>query len=101
MLSTAVRTLKAHEGAVHVVRYNSTGGYFLSGGQDRKIILQNPNTGAQIKTYEAHGSLYLYAPLIVGWEVLDIAVSADNAKFASVGGDKAVYVPRRGKALTD
>lgn len=57
MLSTAVRTLKAHEGAVHVVRYNSNGGYFLSGGQDRKIILQNPNTGAQIKTYEAHGKL--------------------------------------------
>jgi len=27
--------------------------------------------------------------------VLDIAVSADNSKFASVGGDKAVYAPRR------
>lgn len=60
MLSTAVRTLKAHEGAVHVVRYNSNGGYFLSGGQDRKIILQNPNTGAQIKTYEAHGRAHTF-----------------------------------------
>jgi mitogen-activated protein kinase organizer 1 len=95
MPGTALRTLKAHEGAVHVVRYNSNGGYFLSGGQDRKIILQNPNTGAQIKTYEAHGICCIIAVLIIGWEVLDIAVSADNSKFASVGGDKAVYAPRR------
>jgi hypothetical protein len=33
--------------------------------------------------------------LTEGWEVLDIAISADNAKFASVGGDRAVYVPCR------
>jgi len=80
MLKTPVRQLKSHTGAVHVVHYNSTGQYCLSGGQDRSIILWNPNTGAKIKSYEAHG-----------WEVLDIAISYDNAKFASVGGDKAVY----------
>jgi hypothetical protein len=28
--------------------------------------------------------------VFLGWEVLDISVSVDNAKFASVGGDKAV-----------
>ena len=33
--------------------------------------------------------------LTKGWEVLDIAVSSDNAKFASVGGDRAVCVPCR------
>jgi hypothetical protein len=33
-----------------------------------------------------------FAFLIAGWEVLDIAVSDDNARFASVGGDKAVYL---------
>ena len=80
MLKTPVRQLKAHVGAVHVVHYNANGQYCLSGGQDRSIILWNPNTGAKIKSYEAHG-----------WEVLDIAISFDNAKFASVGGDKAVY----------
>jgi len=31
--------------------------------------------------------------LTLGWEVLDISVSADNARFASVGGDKTVYAP--------
>lgn len=56
MLSTQVRNLKVHEGAIHVVKYNTNGGYFLSGGQDRRIILQNASTGAQIKTYEAHGT---------------------------------------------
>jgi mitogen-activated protein kinase organizer 1 len=80
MLKTPVRTLKGHEGAVHVVKYNTDGQYCLTGGQDRTINLWNPNSGAKIKSYEAHG-----------WEVLDIAVSEDNARFASVGGDKAVY----------
>jgi mitogen-activated protein kinase organizer 1 len=95
MLSTQVRNLKAHEGAIHVVKYNTTGGYFLSGGQDRRIILQNASTGAQIKTYEAHGIKHssISSNYFTGWEVLDISVSNDNAKFASVGGDKAVYLP--------
>ena len=55
MLNTSVRTLKSHQGAVHVVKYNSNGQYCLSGGQDRIITLWNPNSGAKIKTYEAHG----------------------------------------------
>jgi mitogen-activated protein kinase organizer 1 len=55
MLSNSVRTLKGHQGAVHVVKYNSNGQYCLSGGQDRIITLWNPNSGGKIKTYEAHG----------------------------------------------
>jgi WD40 repeat protein len=55
MLKTPVRILKSHEGAVHVVRYNVSGQYFLSGGQDREIHLFNPNTGSKIKSYVAHG----------------------------------------------
>lgn len=34
-----------------------------------------------MQNYEAHG-----------YEVLDIAVADDNARFASVGGDKAVFL---------
>jgi mitogen-activated protein kinase organizer 1 len=55
MLAKSVRTLKGHEGAVHVVKYNSNGQYCLSGGQDRIISLWNPTSGVKIKTYEAHG----------------------------------------------
>jgi hypothetical protein len=47
--------------------------------QDRKIILWNPNKGTQVKTYLGHG-----------YEVRDVAVSADNNKFASCGKDKQV-----------
>ena len=79
-INNPTRVLKGHEGAVHIVRYNSNGQYCISGGQDRSICLWNPNTGAKIKSYEAHG-----------WEVLDITIAFDNAKFASVGGDKAAY----------
>lgn len=43
--------------------------------------LWNPDSGAEIKTFEAHG-----------YEVLSISVSHDNAKFASAGGDRSVFV---------
>lgn len=41
----------AHVGAIHTVSYNSTGKYFLSGGQDRKIHLWNPSNGLKINSY--------------------------------------------------
>ena len=74
------RRLKGHEGSVYVCTYNSVGQYCLSGGSDRRIILWNPNTGMQIKRYEAHG-----------YDVLDIAVTEDNSRFVSCGGDKTVF----------
>ncbi|KAG0349732.1 WD repeat-containing protein 83 [Gamsiella multidivaricata] len=61
--------------------YNSSGEYILAGGVDRTVRLWNPETRFCIKTYEAHG-----------WEVLDLAVSPENGKFASCGGDKSVFL---------
>ncbi|KAK9472121.1 WD40-repeat-containing domain protein [Dipodascopsis tothii] len=72
--------LKSHAGPVHVVTYNSNGQYALTGGQDKKILLWNPNTGSLVKQYISHG-----------YEVLDIAVAHDNATFASCGGDRSVF----------
>ncbi|KAG8213791.1 WD40-repeat-containing domain protein [Butyriboletus roseoflavus] len=75
-------TLDNHRGPVHVVRYaRGSAKYILSGGQDRTVRLWNPDSGAQIKSFEAHG-----------YEVLSISVSHDNAKFASSGGDRSVFV---------
>ncbi|KAF8135598.1 WD40-repeat-containing domain protein [Boletus edulis] len=75
-------TLSSHRGPVHVVRYaKGSAKYILSGGQDRTIRLWNPDSGAEIKSFEAHG-----------YEVLSISVSHDNAKFASSGGDRSVFV---------
>lgn len=65
---------------LNVVKYNSTGQYFLAAGNDKNINLFNAYTGSHVKTYASHG-----------YEVVDLAVSHDNARLASVGGDKPVY----------
>lgn len=70
-----------HEGAVHCVRYNSGGSYVLSSSADKTIRIWNPNTGACIKTFAAHGKA-----------VLGISVSPDNAKFASGSADRSVFL---------
>ncbi|KAL8849571.1 MAG: hypothetical protein Q9221_005445 [Calogaya cf. arnoldii] len=64
------------------------GQYILTGSSDRSIRLYNPakastsSTGSGlVQTYSAHG-----------YEVLDISVTEDNARFASVGGDKQVFL---------
>ncbi|KAI9880941.1 MAG: hypothetical protein M1830_010009 [Pleopsidium flavum] len=60
--------------------------YILTGSSDRSIHLYNPSkvtptNNGLIQTYSAHG-----------YEVLDLAVTSDNARFASVGGDKQVFL---------
>lgn len=67
--------------AINACQYNTTGEYILTGGKDRTIRLWNPEKRYCIKTYEAHG-----------WEVFDLAVSPENGKFASCGGDKTVFL---------
>ncbi|KAK3825422.1 MAG: WD40-repeat-containing domain protein [Benniella sp.] len=66
---------------INACQYNSTGEYILAGGVDRTVRLWNPDTRFCIKTYEVHG-----------YEVLDLAVSPENGKFASCGGDKTVFL---------
>lgn len=66
---------------INACQYNTTGEYILTGGVDRTVRLWNPDTKFCIKTYEAHG-----------WEVLDLAVSPENGKFASCGGDRTVFL---------
>ncbi|KAH8702097.1 WD repeat protein [Talaromyces proteolyticus] len=87
-----VHTLKTHHGPVNTVTFSSyPGTYVLTGSSDRAIHLSralpssNSNSVAEtiqpIQRYEAHG-----------YSVLDIAVSADNARFTSVGGDRQVFL---------
>ena len=66
---------------INACQYNTTGEYILTGGVDRTVRLWNPDTKFCIKSYEAHG-----------WEVLDLAVSPENGKFASCGGDRTVFL---------
>nr|POE72770.1 wd repeat domain-containing protein 83 [Quercus suber] len=68
--------------AVHALKFSSgTGQYLLTGSSDRHIRLYNPSTSRLLQTYAAHG-----------YEILDLAVAADNASFASCGGDKTVFI---------
>lgn len=69
------------------------GTYVLTGSSDRAIHLSRAvpsnaknsatavETTSPIQRYEAHG-----------YSVLDVAVAADNARFASVGGDRQVFL---------
>ncbi|KAL8858607.1 MAG: hypothetical protein Q9178_004901 [Gyalolechia marmorata] len=82
-----IAKLTGDGGAVHCVQYSSgLGQYILTGTSTRHINLYNPSKAASsssglIQTYSAHG-----------YEVLDLAISGDNARFASVGGDKQVFL---------
>ncbi|TKA83570.1 hypothetical protein B0A55_00371, partial [Friedmanniomyces simplex] len=80
--TTPLTRLPPHPGPVHALAFSaSSGQYLLTGSQDRSIRLFNPASSKLIQTYSAHG-----------YEVLDLAVSQDNARFASVGGDKVVLL---------
>jgi mitogen-activated protein kinase organizer 1 len=85
-----LRTLRAHNGPVQVVKFNKDGAYILTGGEDRNIMLWNPyreppkgeeRTGAYIvQEYRAHG-----------YAVMDVCISSDSSRFASCGGDRCAY----------
>ncbi|KAL4994609.1 WD40-repeat-containing domain protein [Aspergillus recurvatus] len=87
-----VHILKTHHGPVNAVTFSGgSGTYILTGSTDRAVHLSraipNSNNDSTIETtspiqkYEAHG-----------YSVLDIAVATDNSKFASVGGDRQVFL---------
>lgn len=76
-------------GPVHALTYSSSPStYILAGSSDRNIRLYNPFPTSSsryasklIQTYSAHG-----------YGVLSIDVAADNATFASTGGDRSVFL---------
>lgn len=87
-VAAATTTLSSHKGAVNAAVFNSDGGYCMTGGDDRRVLLWNPwrETDAAsapfpIKDYSAHNQ-----------RVLDIAIAKDDRSFASCGGDRTVFV---------
>jgi WD40 repeat protein len=94
--STPLHTISSHTGPINALTFSSLGGtYILSGSSDRQIHLSrtdpasnsskaNPTSSvnaAPIQKYAAHG-----------YAILDISCSADNQTFASVGGDRSVFL---------
>ncbi|KZF20358.1 WD40 repeat-like protein [Xylona heveae TC161] len=77
-----VTKLVGHNGPIHNVTYSAgLGQYILTGSSDRRIHLYNASSGSLVQKYEAHG-----------YAVLEVAVTEDNARFASVGGDRTVFL---------
>ncbi|CAK7207689.1 hypothetical protein SEUCBS139899_010500 [Sporothrix eucalyptigena] len=106
-----IAQLLGSNGPVHAVTYSAgSGTYILTGSSDRSIRLYNPQPttgtagtpakskdhgfvtkpgtsspsipeGRLIQTYAEHG-----------YEVLSLACAADNARFASSGGDRTVFL---------
>ncbi|KIV86444.1 hypothetical protein PV11_02056 [Exophiala sideris] len=91
--SSLVTTLTSHTGPINAITFSSLGGtYILTGSSDRQIHLSRsepttttnkspPSTSTAIQKYAAHG-----------YPVLDISVANDNQTFASVGGDRSVFL---------
>lgn len=80
--TTPLTRIPSNNTPVHALTFSAgTGQYILTGSQDRTIRLYNPSSRRLIQSYNAHG-----------YEVLDLAVSEDNARFVSVGGDKTVFL---------
>lgn len=92
-------TLESHKGPVNVARYaKGTAKYILTGGQDRTVRLWNTSLGTEIKVFAGHGyevmSITVYGILCLFWCVCFKTQSSshDNAKFASSGGDRSVFL---------
>lgn len=93
-------TLEKHKGPVHVARYSKGAAkYVLTGGQDKTVRLWNPSLGTEVKVYSAHGYEVLSLTVLIRSHPLSFPLLADaycsshdNAKFASSGGDRAVFL---------
>lgn len=88
--SVCARELHGHRGPVNAVRFNAKGTYVMTCGQDKTVKLWNPhrdsvekpNEALLVKSYEGRH----------GYDVQDVAIAHDNAKFASCGRDKDVFM---------
>ncbi len=93
--STLLYTISSHAGPINALTFSSLGGtYVLSCSSDRQIHLSRteptspvnkssstPTSATPIQKYAAHG-----------YPILDISCAADNQTFASVGGDRSVFL---------
>ncbi|KAL3422959.1 WD domain-containing protein [Phlyctema vagabunda] len=98
--SKPLTQLLGSNGPVHALTYSSSPStYILTGSADRTIRLYNPSRPAGAATASSTNSLeppratqLIQSYSAHGYEVLDIAVARDNATFASVGGDRNVFL---------
>jgi len=76
-LKMSLTLQKGHSQAVNTITFSKNGKYFLSGAEDRKIILWETATGKIIKTFIGHKG-----------QITDIVFCENQQTFISVGGNK-------------
>ena len=86
--TSLLNTISSHAGPINALTFSAIGGtYVLTGSSDRQIHLSRTEPTTQgtnttpIQKYVAHG-----------YPVLDLTCSSDNQTFASVGGDRSVFL---------
>ncbi|OTA61200.1 WD40 repeat-like protein [Hypoxylon sp. EC38] len=98
--------LLGSNGPVHALTYSaSPGTYILAGSADRSIRLYNPQPSTSIHPASSHitkknsanpaavpESRLIQTYSAHGYEVLSLSVASDNARFASSGGDRSVFL---------
>lgn len=77
-----ISTLKGHTSYINIAKFSSDQNYCVSGSRDKSVIIWNPFDGKLLKRYTG----------IHNHEILDLAISKDNGKVASVGGDRVAFV---------
>ncbi|EJP69974.1 WD repeat domain-containing protein 83 [Beauveria bassiana] len=98
-----VAHLTGSNSPVHAVTYSSSPGtYILTGSADRAIRLYNPQPTSSVPKTASEASLAASSSLpqgrliqsyeAHGYEVLSLAVAANNTSFVSGGGDRAVFL---------
>ena len=80
-------------GAVHAVRFSHDGNYCMTAGDDRSVRLFNPHKVDPSKPGGVSSEALLIKTYsgVHGYEILDVAIATDNAKFATGGGDKSCF----------
>lgn len=89
---TLLRVLRGHEEGVNAVKFTKEGNYVMTASEDRTVKLWNPLKDDPSKPSESPEALLIktYAG-VHGYGILDLAISTDNSKFVSAGGDKACF----------
>ena len=86
----ALRISHINLGPIQALTYSSgSGQYLLSGSSDRTINLYNP---AKACGSSPAAALIQSFKGVHAYEVLSIAVSTDNSRFTSAGGDQSVFL---------
>jgi mitogen-activated protein kinase organizer 1 len=94
--STLIRTISSHTGPINALCFSSLGGtYVLSGSSDRQIHLSrtgDTSNSSNLSSKPSDSAVPIQKYAAHGYPILDISCSADNQTFASVGGDRSVFL---------